>query len=208
MSGTRLGWGLLILSITTVILAFGWRGFPPPSADSAGTPVAPPMPRSVPSFVLTDQKGQPFASDRLLGKVWIADFIFTSCAGSCPLMTAQMKKLQGALPEQVHLVSISVDPERDTPEVLTRYAQRAQADTTRWHFLTGESPFIQRLAKEGFLLSVAEGGPVEEPIVHSVRLVLVDPNGGIQGYYDGQEIQAVERLIKDAQRLAQTEEAG
>lgn len=156
----------------------------------------------VPAFALTDQDGQPVTPAMWQGRVWIADFIFTRCAGQCVMMSSQMTALQRALPEVVALVSITVDPDYDTPPVLAAYAARSGADTTRWRFLTGPREAIYALAHDGFRLSVAaEGGTPQEPILHSVRLVLVDGDGQIRGYYDATETDAVARLARDAQQL-------
>ena len=155
----------------------------------------------VPDFALIDEAGRPFDSVQLKGQVWIADFIFTSCAGQCPQMTDQMRLLQQRLPRAVQFVSITVDPARDTPAALTQYGQAHGADPARWHFLTGELAAISRLSKEGFRLSFAEGGSPDEPITHSVRFVLLDQAGQIRGAYDGTDPKAVHRLIGDAKRL-------
>jgi protein SCO1/2 len=112
----------------------------------------------VPDFSLIQQNGQTLTLADLKGKVWVADFIYTSCPDTCPLQTAQMTKLQKDLSEEkdVRFVSITVDPERDTPEVLAEYAKRYGADTEKWFFLTGEKESIYRLAKEGFHLTAME----------------------------------------------------
>ena len=156
----------------------------------------------VPAFQLTDQAGQPFTSGSLKGRAWIADFIFTSCAGTCPQMTARMASLQAKLPPAVQLVSISVDPQRDTPQVLAEYAGRHGADPARWRFLTGDPGRIAPLVSQGFRLSYAEGTDPVEPIIHSVRFVLVDPSGAIRGYYDSTDPAQVERLVRDATLLS------
>ncbi len=151
-----------------------------------------------PLFRLTDQTGRPFDSAFLKGRVWIADFIFTSCAGTCPGMSSKTALLQQRLSPEILLVSFSVDPKRDTPPVLAEYARRYGARPGRWFFLTGPEEEIRRVAQQGFHLSVAEGGSPEEPIVHSVRFVLVDPIGKIRGYYDSNEPAQMEKLIRDA----------
>jgi len=155
----------------------------------------------VPSFTLIDQTGQAFSSTRLIGEVWIADFIFTSCAGTCPQMTEKMRFLQRRLPAGIRLVSISVDPIRDTPTVLAEYARRAGAENGRRHFLTGSPETIEKLVQQGFRLSYAEGGDPKEPITHSVRLVLVDRDGKIRRYYDSTDPKAIEQLIQEATQL-------
>src|SRR5262245_49507889 len=93
---------------------------------------------TVPPFQLTNQNGQPFGSAQLSGKIWIADFIYTTCPGPCPMISSRMSEVQNPLEKtDVHLVSFSVDPDKDTPRVLRGYAERLQAEPGRWDFLTG-----------------------------------------------------------------------
>jgi protein SCO1 len=157
---------------------------------------------TVPDFSLIDQSGKPVMLADLRGKVWIADFIFTNCAGTCPMISGTMRRLQNSLPQDVHLVSFSIDPERDTPEVLAKYADEFRADKNRWHFLTGEKEKLHQLSIQGFKLALDEtGGTDVEPITHSTRLVLVDKAGKIRGYYGGTEDEEMKRLFKDALKL-------
>jgi protein SCO1/2 len=165
---------------------------------------------TVPDFTLIERSGQPFGLNDLRGQIWVADFIFTNCAGTCPIMTTAMTDIQKtALAEKlddVKLVSITVDPERDTPEVLQRFADGYGALKDRWYFLTGDGAAIQQLANKGFLLSAAtSGGSAEEPIIHSNRFVLVDRQGHIRGYYDGTDEEGVAQLLKDLKRLYKEE---
>jgi cytochrome oxidase Cu insertion factor (SCO1/SenC/PrrC family) len=156
----------------------------------------------VPEFSLTDQEGETVTRGDLAGKVWIADFIFTNCAGTCPMITETMSRLQRALPKEVHLVSFSVDPARDTPEVLAEYAKKTSADRERWHFLTGDKNTLYDLSIKGFKLALDETTGTEvEPITHSTRLVLVDQEGKIRGYYGGTDEEDMKRLFTDATDL-------
>ncbi|HEY2614678.1 MAG TPA: SCO family protein, partial [Chthoniobacterales bacterium] len=92
----------------------------------------------VPNFELVNQAGQPYGSAQLAGKIWIADFIFTTCPGPCPIISTRMSELQKPLQKtDVRLVSFTVDPETDTPEVLSSYAEKLHAESARWNFLTG-----------------------------------------------------------------------
>ena len=157
---------------------------------------------TVPEFSLTNQNGQTVTLGDLTGKIWVADFIFTNCAGTCPMMTGTMRKLQDALPEEVRLVSFTVDPARDTPQVLAEYAKSHDAASERWFFLTGGRDALYDLSIKGFKLAVdVSNGTDVEPITHSTRLVLVDRQGQIRGYYAGTEEQELERLSADVKKL-------
>jgi protein SCO1 len=158
----------------------------------------------VSDFTLVESSGKPIRLADLRGKVWIASFIFTHCAGSCPIMTHHLAKLQSELPtrDDLRIVSVSVDPERDTPEVLAKYAASNGADRTRWLFLTGDKKLIYKLAHEAFRLAVDDtAGTQEEPILHSTKLVVVDRNGVVRGYYDGTDIETQKQLVHDVNRL-------
>lgn len=154
---------------------------------------------AVPEFHLVAQTGQPFDSKVLDGKIWVADFIFTTCPGPCPRMTSQMHQIQEAtwtMPN-VRLVSFTVDPARDTPEVLAAYAKTHHASPERWSFLTGPQPELQRLGKDVFKLNDVDGS-----LAHSTRFVLVDAKSQIRGYYDTSEPDAISRLVDDIHALA------
>jgi cytochrome oxidase Cu insertion factor (SCO1/SenC/PrrC family) len=160
-----------------------------------------PVYSDIPDFTLTERSGRTISMSELKGQVWIADFIFTHCAGICPTMSENMRKLQGSLPEEVRLVSFSVDPENDTPEVLQAYAGRYNAHPDRWLFLTGDQETLFRLSMEGFKLAVDDSGTEVEPITHSSRFVLVDRDGRIRGYYGVMDEGAMERLKDDARSM-------
>ncbi len=161
----------------------------------------------IPEFSLTERSGATMTRAELGGRLWVADFIFTRCTGVCPLLSGRMASLQEALHGRVdvRLVSFSVDPDYDTPEILTAYARSHGADPSRWIFLTGPRSTMHRLIGEGFHLSVAravEGMvPPGELITHSDRLVLVDRRGRIRGYYHGAEQEAVRAVLADIDRL-------
>ncbi len=157
---------------------------------------------TVPGFQLTNQNGQPFGSAQLSGKIWIADFIYTTCPGPCPMISSRMSELQKPLQKtDVHLVSFSVDPEKDTPEVLRGYADKLQAEPGRWDFLTGAKPAIYKLSHDGFKLAVSDGSDAQGIPVHSTRIVLVDRHGQIRGYYDATEPEAITKLLADTNHL-------
>jgi protein SCO1/2 len=157
---------------------------------------------TLPFFELVNQDAQPFGSAQLNGKIWIADFIFTTCPGPCPIISTRMSELQKPLEKtDIHLVSFSVDPEKDTPEVLRVYAEKLHAQPKRWDFLTGSRPAIYALTRDGFKLAVSEGSDETGMPVHSTRVVLVDRHGTIRGYYDALAPDAVTKLLADANHL-------
>src|SRR5204862_4372361 len=157
---------------------------------------------TVPEFLLVNQDGQNFGSAQLAGKIWIADFIYTTCPGPCPMISMRMSELQKPLEKtDVHLVSFSVDPEKDTPEVLRGYAEKLRAEPKRWDFLTGAKSAIYDLSHKGFRLAVSDGSDEAGIPVHSTRLVLVDRHGEIRGYYEATEADAVTKLLADTSHL-------
>jgi protein SCO1/2 len=156
----------------------------------------------VPAFELMNQNGQPFGSAQLAGKIWIADFVYTTCSGPCPMISSRMSELQKPLEKtDVHLVSFSVDPEKDTPKVLRVYAEKLQAEPGRWDFLTGPKSAIYKLSHDGFKLAVADASDAQGLPVHSTRMVLVDRHGQIRGYYDATEPEAITKLLADTNHL-------
>ncbi len=158
-------------------------------------------------FELTERSGKPVRASDLNDQVWIASFIFTRCPSSCPLITKTMRGLQDQLkPTTVRLVSISVDPEFDTTEVLTEYAQKFSADGDRWWFLTGPRASLYRLILEQFKVSVGTTTEQErkagaESVAHSDRLVLVGPGNRVVGTYVSRDPDAMIRLLRDARLL-------
>lgn len=161
----------------------------------------------LPSFSLVNRDGRTIRLEDLAGAPWVADFIFTRCPASCPMMSARMARLDRDLPRDLDLllVSISVDPTYDTPEVLERYAKKFQAPE-RWLFLTGEREDVRRLSIEGFKLGLDMDPPPgmagPEPILHSTRFVLVDGEGQIRGYYEAFDEASTKKLRGDLLRLA------
>jgi protein SCO1/2 len=193
-------WKTVLLGIPLVVATvffFVWRGqvneLRNRTIRSYGT---------VPNFQLTNQDGRPFGSTQLAGKIWIADFIFTSCPGPCPMVSSRMSELQKPLEKtDVHLVSFSVDPEKDTPEILRCYAEKLNAEPARWDFLTGSKSALYDLSKNGFKLAVSDGSEEAGVPVHSTRMVLVDRHGEIRGYYEATAVDAVTKLIADTNHL-------
>ena len=157
---------------------------------------------AVPDFSLTERSNRPITRADLNGKVWVADFIFTQCGGICPTMSSNMEKLQERLPKEVMLISFSVDPTNDTPEVLTEYAKRYNADPERWLFLTGDAEALRRLSIDGFKLALdPTSGTEAEPITHSSRFALVDRKGNLRGYYGMEDADTLARIVADVKNL-------
>jgi protein SCO1 len=192
-------WGLLVAALLAVAAAA--------LVQRLRRPEPPPVLGEVPEFVLTNRDGRPVRRADLQGAPWVADFIFTRCPASCPMMTARMARFERELPRDlpVRLVSFSVDPEHDTPEVLERYA-RSFAAPDRWLFLTGTREQIRSLTVEGFKLGLEMEPPpgmnAPEPILHSTRFVLVDGQGRIRGYYEAFDEESMKRLEADLRALA------
>ncbi|MBL8859101.1 MAG: SCO family protein [Planctomycetes bacterium] len=156
-------------------------------------------------FTLLDQSGATFTRDTLMGRPSIVGFIFTRCSGPCPLITANMKKVHDQIAgDDIRLVTITVDPEYDTPAVLSEYARNIGADLTRWTFLTGPTDEVQRLSEKSFLLPIEkdESQPVGESITHRTYLTVVDKTGRVRGYYDGEGPVGLEAAVKRARYLA------
>jgi protein SCO1 len=163
---------------------------------------------SVGSFSLTDQAGRPCTSQTLRGKVWAAAFMFTRCPTVCPRITRRMRELQQAAAKagsKLELVSFSVDPEHDTPEVLSAYAKQYEAELSTWRFLTGDLEVVRKTSEQGFKLALdgkATPGAEHFGLFHGSHLVLVDGAGTIRGYYRTSEDEQMAQLLKDAASLA------
>ena len=197
--GPALVAGLVVL-LLAVVAASAWLLMRSPDAG-------PDLPRlgTAPAFALVSEQGKTVTRADFQGKVWIADFIFTRCGGSCPILSAKMVALAERTIDvpRLRFVSFGVDPEYDTPEVLAEYGRKLGADPARWSFLHGERPVIRALIKDGFKLAIEDAAPDSvEPILHSTRFVLVDGEGTIRGYYDGMDQPPVDQLEKDARALA------
>ena len=184
--------GIIIIGIAGINL---WSVFDTKSE----VPVSKSATVSVPDFSLTTQQGEPLTLSDMKGKIWVADFIFTNCPTICPAMTQEMARLQSEfVADPVYFVSFSVDPERDTSRVLSRYATAYGADERRWHFLTGDKTHIYQLAEDGFSLAAGHNGT---EILHSTRFVLITPDGNVYGYYDSRSKPALLRLRRDVKAL-------
>lgn len=216
-------WALWGMAFLMVVVLLAWTRFGATTGDDL------PVYQEVPHFELENRDGTTVTPETFAGRPWVADFIFTSCPGVCPILTDRMAALAEDVPlDEMRLVSFSVDPENDTPEVLQAYAEEHDAPEA-WYFLTGTRDEIHQVVKEGFLLVLddspkrraeaeraaaggetatdetsASGIPSDlppEPIVHSNRFVLVDSKGRIRGYYNAFDAQELEALRRDLDRL-------
>jgi len=174
-------WGALILTILAIAAAFIVQRLRP-------RPLAFPVISSAGDFVLTNQFGQPVTAADLRDHVWVGNIIFTRCAGPCPSMTKTMKQLQEVTDKRVRLITLTTDPENDTPEVLRRYGEKYGADFSRWSFLTGSKQQIGRLAVDGLKLTAQEkaAGERENPadlFIHSAAFVLVDKTNNLRAAF-------------------------
>ncbi len=164
----------------------------------------------VPDFTLVGSNGEPLSQTQLAGGVWVADFIFTRCPSLCPILSGRMARVQqelaGKTGANVRLVSFSVDPSNDTPEVLRAYADRFHADRDRWLFVTGDRAALYALIGDGFRLAVADRPQSQNTdgeglITHSDRFVLVDRELQIRGYYHGTDDTSIQQLLRDITTL-------
>jgi protein SCO1/2 len=156
-----------------------------------------PMYGKTPAFTLVTQNKEQATSEQWNGNVIIADFVFTTCAGPCPMMSAQMQDFQDELKDEagIKFVSFSVDPETDTPDVLTEYGKRFHADFSRWSFLTGSKSAIYHLTTDGFHLALDSDS---NSVTHSTKFVLVDKQSRIRGYYDFDDSTSQSAIMRDA----------
>lgn len=179
-------WGLIVVALAGILVA---RMLFPRQPQSLFPAV---------QITLTDQNVQPFSTGDLHGRPWVADFVFTTCGSICPIMSARMTDVQRQTPGSVNLVSFTVDPEHDTPEVLKAYGQGLGADFSRWHFLTGSR---QQMSQAAYDMKISVKSDAN-PIMHSDKFLLVNSDGNVVGIYDGTNVDDVKRLIKDASALA------
>ena len=205
-------WGLLLVMS---LLIFGWfylrgQAMSPVASQEMSLTTELPVYKPVGEFELTNRDGTTVTPANLAGKPYVADFIFTSCPGVCPVLSKRMQEFAASVPSgEVNLVSVSVDPEKDTPEVLQAYAEKHEAGPN-WYFLTATRDDIHRLVKEGFQLVLDDSAKREansvipegqEPIVHSNRFVLVDGKGRIRGYYNAFDAEELKQLRVDVETL-------
>lgn len=154
---------------------------------------------TIPPFSFTAQNNQLVTNETFKGKIYVADFFFTHCPGICVKLSKNLQLVQKAFKpdDDIMVLSHTVDPVRDTPQRLSEYADRYEADSTRWFFVTGDKKTLYDQARYGYFVSATEGDGGEDDFVHTEKLVLVDPQGVIRGYYDGTDSIEVNRLVRD-----------
>jgi len=195
----RIGWIVAFLAAAGLIgLAYvSLKSTRPPALPSNLEKIS-----KVHGFQLTDQNGKSITLDDIKGTIWAANFIFTRCKGPCPITTLRMQELHTKLKKargNVALVTFTVDPEYDTPEILKTFGEQQGAEPTSWKFLTGTPDDIQKIVVAGLLQPLAkepDGTPA-----HSTRIVLVDREGWLRGYQDGLDPEAVQKLMVDIGEL-------
>jgi len=198
------------LTVLTLLLGLGVVGFGVYAWKTVDRETRPSLPvyGTVPAFSLTERSGRTVQLSDLQGMVWVVDFIFTSCPGPCPMMTSEMKRLQSQFEGRsgVRLVSVTVDPETDTPAVLSNYAREFGADPTRWLFLTGSSDAIRGLATQGLHLFLqddrnAASSSGQGSLIHSTRFVLIDRQAKIRGYFDSVDRNSMNEIVRGIDQL-------
>ena len=180
----------LMLALFFALMMFALQHSSTPSDPDAQTPVIKPdYPRHLIDFSLMDQSGQAFTRQQLDGKIVVVSFVFTSCAAVCPYVNAQMEKVQQltAGRSDVRLISLTMDPVDDTPQVLAKYGQSYGQDPSRWSFLTGDETEMHRLVGVSFLPPDTTGEFAYMPgnFAHTQRIALMDAKGHLVEYFDG-----------------------
>lgn len=159
------------------------------------------------NFSFQNQDNETITQKEVIGKIYVAEYFFTTCKSICPIMNKQMQRVQQAIKgnSKVKILSFTVDPEVDTVEQLKRYATSHNAVKGQWHFLTGKQEDLYNLARKSFFVlkpaEVQNQGDVGSDFIHTNNFVLVDGQGRIRGYYDGTNQKEITELIKDIERL-------
>lgn len=164
-------------------------------------------PNGIEDFSFTDTDGQTVTKQDLVGKPFIISFIFTLCRGPCPNVTREMKEIQDRLKDyDFNLISLTVDPERDTLDILKQYAKATGANPDRWKFLTGKQADIYGLIHRSFLMPVEEEPDRDRKpgfeIIHSTNIMLVDATGRVIGKFNAQKAEEMAKLRKEIKKIA------
>jgi protein SCO1 len=177
-------------------------------ARAEDSPVVSASSSELPDFratAVTAEGARPMGKADLLGKVWVADFIFTTCGDICPRMTRQMRRLQNRLPKEVLLASFSIDPKNDSVEALQNYAKEIEADPSRWFFMRMSERKLAKLMDSGFKLVTTDRATFEknanDQLNHNSRFVVIDARGRIRGYYDGLQEESLDFVVAAAKTL-------
>lgn len=155
------------------------------------------------NFKLVNQDSAIITDETLQGKIYVADFFFTSCRTICPIMKTQMHRVYEAIQDDpdVLIVSHTIDPEYDTVALLNDYAERLGAESDKWHFLTGNKDSIYYLAQTSYFVTAMEDQQEPDGFIHSGAFLLIDKKGRIRGKYDGTKEEEVNQLLKDIETL-------
>ena len=201
------------IGVTFIILIFGIWSVPKIVNYFSGPELAVIGEQPVPDFQFTNQRGEQVDNQSYAGKVYVAEFFFTTCPSICPIMNQNMVKIQNEFYGNPNLgiASFSINPEYDTPEVLSAYAESYGITNPNWHLLTGDKDAIYTLANSGFNLYVGEAPEVEGGFEHSGFFALIDQEGRIRSrydengnpliYYDGLEAEGIQMLVEDIKAL-------
>ncbi len=217
MRGIRILQGLVLVCILLVpvlifmfLRGFGTNTYDIPIYYQTGTdnpfkecPITDTTQHYIPDFTFVNQEGNPVGKTQMEGKITIVDFFFTSCPSICPVMSQEMERVNDMFRDEprVQILSISIDPEFDTPEILKEYADDHNAVAGKWDFLSGGKLETYQLAKCGFVIPALDGNGVPDDFAHSDKFTLVDEKGRIRGYYSGTSREDVDLLMLEAKIL-------
>lgn len=159
------------------------------------------------NFRLVNQDSATVTNETLDGKIYVADFFFTSCRTICPIMKTQMMRVYEAVEDdpEVAIVSHTIDPDYDTVGLLHDYAERLGVNSNKWHFLTGNKDSIYYLAQTSYFITAMEDDAQEDGFIHSGAFLLIDKEGRIRGKYDGTKPEPIDKLLKDIEILKKEE---
>lgn len=217
MKGLRILQGMVLVCILLIpvlvfmfLRGFGKNEYDLPIFFQKGTdnpflecPVGDTTQHYIPEFTFSNQYGEPVGRADMEGKITIVDFFFTSCPSICPVMSKEMERVNDMFRDEprVQIMSISIDPEYDTPEILKTYADEHNAIPGKWHFLSGPKEETYRLARCGFVIPTIDGNGVPDDFVHTDKFMLIDELGRIRGYYSGTNREDVDLLMLETKVL-------